>query len=194
MLRRTLVPLVTIAVVLGAACEVTVDDDTPTPAATAPVAASPETPLVTCAPPYPSGPPSVDTVFCADPATLQPAPVIRIVDGDTIHVEIEGRDETVRFYGIDTPERGDPCFAEATERTRQLVASRAALRPDARERDRYDRLLRYVYTPEGLSVDAILIAEGYARAWRDDGALRAPLIALEDLSRAYRRGCLWSAD
>lgn len=183
----------TVAGVFAVSCEVTVDDYAPTRAATAPVAASPETPLVTCAPPYPSGPPSVETVFCADPAALESAPVIRIVDGDTIHVEIDGRDETVRFYGIDTPERGDPRFAVATERTRELVASRVVLRPDARERDRYDRLLRYVYTTDGLSIDAVLIAEGYARAWREDGALRAPLIALEDLASAYHRGCLWSA-
>ena len=183
--------LCSFVLVSAGACEVAVDP-APRPTSTVVAVPSPQT-IVLCSPPYPSGPPSVETVFCADPATLQSVPLLRVVDGDTIHVEIDGRDETVRFYGIDTPGRGDPCFAEATTRTSELVGSRALLLPDARERDRYGRLLRYVYTGDGLSVDASLIAEGLARAWRDDGALRDPLVVLEDLARAYHRGCLWAA-
>lgn len=119
------------------------------------------------------------------------ARVVRIVDGDTIHVVVNGKDETIRFYGINTTERGQACSSEGTERTRQLVGTEVRLRPDARERDQYGRLLRYVYTPSGLSIDAEMVAEGLARAWRSDGALRFPIIALEDAARAARRGCLW---
>jgi len=107
--------LCSFVLVSAGACEVAVDP-APRPTSTVVAVPSPQT-IVLCSPPYPFGPPSVETVFCTDPATLQPAPLLRVVDGDTIHVEIDGRDETVRFYGIDTPERGDPCFAEATART-----------------------------------------------------------------------------
>jgi micrococcal nuclease len=131
------------------------------------------------------------TVFCADPARMQDARVLRVVDGDTIHVELNGNDETVRFYGIDTTEEGEPCFFEGKDRTAELVGASVRLLPDARERDRYGRLLRYVYTPEGLSVDAEMVAEGLARAWRADGALRFAIIELEDAAHAAHRGCLW---
>jgi micrococcal nuclease len=144
-----------------------------------------------CAPPYPAGAPGPQTVFCADPSRMQPARVLRVVDGDTIHVEIDGRDETVRFYGIDTTERGEACFDEATERTAALAGDEVRLLPDARGRDRYGRLLRYVYSPAGLSIDAEMVAEGLAHAWRQDGALRAPIIVLEDDAKAARLGCLW---
>lgn len=177
----------------------------PTPSATAPptqvptatVASSPTsvataTPTTrTCAPPYPTGPVTVDTVFCADPARMQAARVLRVVDGDTIHVELDGQDETIRFYGIDTTEVGQPCYQEGKERTRELVGSEVRLLPDARNRDRYGRLLRYVYTPKGLSVDAEMVDEGLAHAWRSDGALRFAIIGLEDAAHAAHQGCLW---
>jgi micrococcal nuclease len=126
-----------------------------------------------------------------DPARLQPARVVHIVDGDTIDVEIDGRQERIRYYGIDTPERGDPCFSEATARNNALVDGAVLLLPDARERDRSGRLLRYVFDAQGQSVDARLIAEGFAHAWREDGAYRDQLVALEDQTDAARIGCLW---
>jgi micrococcal nuclease len=132
-------------------------------------------------------------VFCRDPATLAPARVVRVVDGDTIRVLLEGVEEPVRFYGIDTAERGEPCFSEATERTSDLVGNEVLLLADARNRDRNGRLLRYVFTQDGLSIDATLVDEGLALAWRDDGAFRGPLIALEEAADTAGRGCLWSA-
>jgi len=126
-----------------------------------------------------------------DPARLQPALVLHIVDGDTIDVDIDGRQERIRYYGIDTPERGDPCFSEATARNDALVDGTVLLLPDARDRDRYGRLLRYVFDAQGQSVDARLIAEGYAHAWREDGAYRDQLIVLEDQTHTAAIGCLW---
>jgi micrococcal nuclease len=120
--------------------------------------------------------------------------VTRIVDGDTFHALLDGVDETVRIFGIDTPERGEACFSEATNALRVLVATHGGqvlLVSDVRKRDRYDRLLRYVYTSDGLSINAVLIARGFAHAWTDDGQLRDPLVALEAEARAEQRGCLW---
>jgi micrococcal nuclease len=129
-------------------------------------------------------------VFCGDPGTLTPARVIRIVDGDTLHVEQNGRDETVRLYGINATEVGQPCSAEATARLKQLAGQDVLMRPDARDRDRYGRLIRYVYTTGGLSIDAELVDEGLAYAWRSDGDLRFAIIDLEAQARAAHRGCL----
>ena len=118
--------------------------------------------------------------------------VVKVIDGDTLDVRAAQTGLRVRLYGVDTPERGDRCFAEATERTRVLAGSQVQLVSDARQRDRYDRELRYAFTAGGESIDATLIREGLAVAWREDGAQRASLIALEDRARAARIGCLWS--
>jgi micrococcal nuclease len=126
-----------------------------------------------------------------DPRLLQAAEVVDVIDGDTIDVRIDGREERVRYYGIDTPERGDRCYREATDRNEVLAGARVLLLPDARERDRSGRLLRYVFAEDGASIDARLIAEGLALAWRDDGAHRDELVALEERARAAEVGCLW---
>ena len=98
------------------------------------------------------------------------ATVTRVVDGDTVKVAIGGRRDTVRYIGVDTPETHRPgtpvqCFGQAaTEYNRRLVAGRAVLlRTDAEPRDRYGRLLAYVYRRgDGLFVNAALVREGFA--------------------------------
>jgi micrococcal nuclease len=149
-------------------------------------------PSAVCRPPYPTPPYDAETVFCADPAPLEPAELVRVIDGDTIVVRLAGGEETIRVFGIDTPERGEVCFREAADRIGALASDGVRLLPDARNRDRFGRLLRYVYTNDGRSIDALLIAEGLAHAWRDDGALRLALIALEERARAAGTGCLWN--
>ncbi len=124
-------------------------------------------------------------------ADLQQAEVVQVVDGDTIEVRIDGRAERVRYYGVDTPERSQRCFDEASERNEALVGDAVMLLPDARQRDRFDRLLRYVFDEDGSSIEARLIAEGLGVAWREDGAYRDELITLEDEVRAADVGCLW---
>ncbi len=122
---------------------------------------------------------------------LQPAEVVAVIDGDTIDVRLDGSVERVRYYGVDTPERSERCFEEATKRNEALAGDAVLLLSDARERDRFDRLLRYVFDEDGGSLDARLIAEGLGVAWREDGAYRAELVALEDEVRAAAVGCLW---
>jgi endonuclease YncB( thermonuclease family) len=112
----------------AAACADDADRPEPTAPGTTHTARATTGPAITCAAPYPTGTPTAATVFCVDPALLERAPVVRIVDGDTIRVQVGGVEEPVRFYGIDTPERGDRCFDEATERTRQLSADEVLLR------------------------------------------------------------------
>jgi micrococcal nuclease len=95
--------------------------------------------------------------------------VTRVVDGDTIEVRIGGHLQKVRLIGIDTPESVEPgtpveCLGKAAAaETRRLLAGReVALRFDAERRDRYGRLLAYVYR-DGLFVNAELVDRGYAR-------------------------------
>ncbi len=118
--------------------------------------------------------------------------VEHIVDGDTIDVRAAQTPLRIRFYGVDTPERGEACYSEATARTAALAANSVILVPDTRLQDSGGRELRYVFTPEGHSLDATLVVEGLAKAWRADGTLRDELVALEDDARRARRGCLWS--
>jgi micrococcal nuclease len=96
--------------------------------------------------------------------------VVKVTDGDTIHVLLAGgRDERVRYIGIDTPESVKPntpvqCYAEkASHYNSSLVAGReVTLRLDAEQRDRYGRLLAYVYAGHTF-VNRVLVARGYAR-------------------------------
>ena len=98
--------------------------------------------------------------------------VVRVVDGDTIHVQVDGRRETVRYIGVDTPESVKPgasveCFAKrASALNERLVAGeRVRLVLDAEARDRYGRLLAYVYRArDGLFVNAALVRRGHAVA------------------------------
>jgi micrococcal nuclease len=126
--------------------------------------------------------------------------VVRVVDGDTIEVEIGGRRHTVRYIGIDTPEVGDPrrpvmCYGEeASRRNRQLVEGRTVLlEKDVSETDRYGRLLRYVWA-DGVFVNAALVREGYARVYTVPPDVRyAELFRrLEREAREAGRG-LWGA-
>ena len=106
------------------------------------------------------------------PRTAPDAAVVsKEVDGDTIHVNIGGRDERIRFIGMDTPETHGrnglvECFgAEAAAHTAALipVGTRVRLVRDAEARDRYGRLLAYVYrSSDNLFVNLALARDGYA--------------------------------
>jgi len=92
------------------------------------------------------------------------AQVLNVIDGDTIDVDLGGVEYRVRYISIDTPERGDPFYREATDYNRQLVENETViLVRDISDTDQYGRLLRYIYLPDGTFVNAELISSGYAR-------------------------------
>lgn len=126
-----------------------------------------------------------------DADRLVSAAVTGVVDGDTLEILWEGRPTFLRYYGVNTPERDRPCYEEARERNRALTIDGVRLAFDERRQDKHGRLLAYVFTPDGRSVDAALVHEGLGKAWRRDGAWRDRLAALEDRARLERRGCLW---
>jgi len=95
-----------------------------------------------------------------DRDTTETAIVTRVIDGDTIELADGQR---VRYIGIDTPEKGEYFFEEATAKNSELVLGKeVGLEKDVSETDQYGRLLRYVYVGD-LFVNAELVRLGYAR-------------------------------
>jgi micrococcal nuclease len=95
--------------------------------------------------------------------------VVRVVDGDTIYVQLADRVEKIRYLGVNTPEihhpvRGEePGGREAADVNRRIVdGHRVRLELDVRTRDRYGRLLAYVWVGE-IMVNAELVRRGYAQ-------------------------------
>jgi micrococcal nuclease len=134
--------------------------------------------------------------------SLGSARVVRVVDGDTIRVRLDGRTERVRYIGVDTPESVKPgtpvqCFAKrAAAANAALVAGRSVrLVGDVEQRDRYGRLLAYVYRePDGAFVNAELVRDGYARTLTiaPNVAHARQFAQLARTARTSRRG-LWAA-
>lgn len=163
----------------------------------------------TGAPLLPAGLPDVelpDEINSAAEAILdhQPGlmPVIHVNDGDTIIVRMPGgQEETVRLLGVDTPETKDPrkpvqCFGEAASRhTKERLAGQSVrLEPDPTntDRDKYHRLLRYVYLPDGTLYNAELIRDGYAFAYTIFPLIKSEEFrSLERAAREQNRG-LWA--
>ena len=127
------------------------------------------------------------------------AQVLSVTDGDTVEVRIEGRTEDVRYIGIDTPEVdpsiGVECFgAQASRLNQRLVGGRRVrLVFDDELRDRYGRLLAYVYVGRTL-VNAEIVRRGYARTLTiPPNTDRAALFArLEQAAGRSGRG-IWGA-
>jgi micrococcal nuclease len=124
------------------------------------------------------------------------------VDGDTIAVNMNGSVETIRMIGVDTPETHKPntpvqCFGnEAASYTKQLIGkNEVRLQADSQDtnRDRYGRLLRYVYLPDGTLVEKRLISQGYGFAYTQFPFEKSDEFkTLEDQAKASRQG-LWGA-
>ncbi len=114
---------------------------------------------------------AAQTVQQAQPGLYR---VTEFVDGDTIAVDMNGKTEKVRFIGVDTPETHDPrkavqCFGlAAADFTKQFIGTqnvRLENDPTNTNRDRYDRLLRYVYLPNNTLVNAEIIKQGFGFAY-----------------------------
>lgn len=114
--------------------------------------------------------PSTPVVLDPPPTgSMEPALVVRVTDGDTIVVRIQGVEEPVRYIGIDAPEENRECLArEATDANAELVAGlHVQLEIDTSDRDRFGRLLRHVWRNEDAGwtlVSRELVRRGLAEA------------------------------
>ena len=131
------------------------------------------------------------------------ATIVRVIDGDTIVVTFGDSEESVRLIGIDTPETKHPtapveCFGpEAAEHTSELLppGEEVRLERDAEQRDRYGRLLAYVYRrSDGLFVNLELVADGFAEpaAYPPNVAHSADMSTAASSARAAGVG-MWKA-
>jgi micrococcal nuclease len=113
-----------------------------------------------------------------------------VSDGDTIAVMMDGREEKVRMIGVDTPETVKPnspveCYGEAASNFLKSYLKNQNIRlesdPINQNRDRYDRLLRYVYTNDGTLVNKKIIQDGYGFAY-----LSFPFTKAEEFAAAQK--------
>ncbi len=123
-----------------------------------------------------------------------------VVDGDTVVLQIDGSEETVRLIGIDTPESrpgNQPvqCFGQQASDFLTAYLPEGTIVQFARDveaRDRYDRLLLYLYK-DGEFVNEVLVREGYAnaRSYAPNTSLQDTLDDALDSAKASDRG-LWA--
>lgn len=124
------------------------------------------------------------------PAGGQPARIARVVDGDTVELD-DGR--RVRYLGLNTPERGQPFYEEATDANRRLVEGRDAwLVLDVQPTDRYGRTLAYLWVG-GQFVNQELVRQGYATVYTEPPNVRysETLLAAQQAARDSEAG-LWA--
>jgi micrococcal nuclease len=124
---------------------------------------------------------AITTICCApqvgaaDTPPRVPAVVTRVIDGDTIQVRLVNRRiVTVRYIGMNAPEstRQQECYGKQASAVNKslvmtytvAVSNTVWLEKDVSETDRYGRLLRYVYLPDGRMVNEVLVEMGYAQA------------------------------
>lgn len=137
-------------------------------------------------------------------ASTQPGlyEVVYINDGDTITVRANNREDKVRFIGVDTPEKDHPsrpvqCYSyAATDYLAKLIGDndvKLVADPTNNNRDRYDRLLRYVYLPDGTLLNAKLIEDGYGFAYTSFPVTKMnEFLELERQAKEGSRG-LWGS-
>lgn len=129
--------------------------------------------------------------------------VVKVVDGDTIVIDMDGKSETIRLIGIDTPETNDArtgveCFGkEATEKLKSVIGDRVSIEKDTSqgERDKYRRLLTYIYTEEGTMLNKYMIAQGYAHeyTYNEPYKYQKEFKAAEADAKKSKRG-FWASD
>ncbi|OGL62259.1 hypothetical protein A3C09_04635 [Candidatus Uhrbacteria bacterium RIFCSPHIGHO2_02_FULL_47_44] len=128
--------------------------------------------------------------------------VIRVVDGDTIIVALNHKPETVRLLGVNTPETVAPnrpvqCFGpEASAYAKNLMIDRIVKLesdPSQDNRDRYDRLLRFVFLEE-MNINKTLIQNGFAReyTYKIPYQYQKEFRAVQKIAKKNKRG-LWGA-
>lgn len=138
------------------------------------------------------------TFLRADVGTYE---IVSFSDGDTIVVDMQGKEEIVRFIGVDTPETHKPnspveCYGpEASAYTKERIGkNRVRLVADTltTNRDRYDRLLRYVYLQDGTLLNQELVRKGYAFAYDFPFAKSSDFAKTMQSAQNSKQG-LWNA-
>lgn len=125
------------------------------------------------------------------------AEVVRVQDGDSVIIKIHGRKEKVRLIGIDAPElKQKPWGSEARRHLKELIAaSSIRVETDTVKRDKYGRLLAYIWTSSGKFINLEMIKDGYAVLYTIP-----PNVKYEDKLRAAqteareKKAGIWGSD
>jgi len=118
--------------------------------------------------------------------------VTKIIDGDTVIVE----GENVRLLGMDTDERGYPCYASAKERLEELILNKEVrLEKDQTNKDQYQRYLRYIFLDD-KNINLKMVEEGFAvaRFYPEDIKYKSEIINAETQAREDNNGCKWGGE
>jgi micrococcal nuclease len=127
---------------------------------------------------------------CNHPVVTTGEPIVCVIDGDTVRLD-DGT--SVRFIGMDTPERNKRGYAEATAVTISLINNtEVRFEKDVSDKDKFGRLLRYVHAGD-VFVNAELVRQGWAIAkdFPPDTARSSELHKLDREAKDSRIG-LWS--
>jgi endonuclease YncB( thermonuclease family) len=116
--------------------------------------------------------------------------VTKVIDGDTVIVE--GGD-SVRLLGIDSDERGEPCYGEAKDRLEELVLNKdVRLERDEEDKDQYGRYLRYIFLKD-MNINLQVVKEGLAiaRFYPENVKYKEEIVAAEKEAKDSEVGCKW---
>ncbi|MEK6914016.1 MAG: thermonuclease family protein [Nanoarchaeota archaeon] len=114
--------------------------------------------------------------------------VTKIIDGDTILAN----GEHIRLLGIDADEKGYECYNEAKKRLEELILNKEVLlEEDLTDKDRYGRLLRYVFLKEE-NINILIVEEGFAVArFYKEKKYKNEILDAEKYARDKKIGCKW---
>lgn len=146
----------------------------------------------------------VETEVLGASSSAELYPVVSVTDGDTLKVSLDGKTETIRVIGINTPETVDPrkpveCFGkQASDRAKQiLTGQKVSLEadPSQSDRDRYGRLLRYIFLENGTDYGLAMIKDGYAQeyTYQTPHKYQLPYRTAQQEAQQAQRG-LWAED
>lgn len=130
--------------------------------------------------------------------------VTRVVDGDTLKIDIDGAETTLRLIGINTPETVDPrravqCFGhEASDEAKKILdGKKVRIEPDETQDtyDKYGRTLAYLYLEDGTFFNKFMIEKGYAYeyTYKTPYKYQAEFKSAENSARTNERG-LWASE
>ena len=137
-----------------------------------------------------------------DAKTNNEVEVLHVFDGDTFSVRIDGKIEMVRVIGIDAPETGEKytkqeCYAlESKKRAIEILDGNKVyleMDPTQQDRDKYDRMLRYVFVDDGTFFNEVMIEEGFAKEYTYQDVIyqhRERLVDAEQKAKENNQG-LW---
>ena len=135
---------------------------------------------------------SLPVYLMQDSAATEKKFISKVIDGDTVVAE----GDSIRLIGIDTDERGQPCYSEAKKRMEELALNKeAVLERESENKDQYGRLLRYIFIGnENINLKMVKEGLAVARFYPENIKYKDEIVAAEKEARAAVIGCKWKSE